>query len=268
MSAGRLAGRVALITGAGEGIGRAAALLFAAEGASVGVLDVDEQRADRVVAEIVGAGGGALSLCADVAGDEQVRGAVSQLVSNYGGLHVLYCNAGVWLEGDGPVTEVDEEIWSRTVDINLNGTYRCCRRAIPEIVRSGGGAVITTSSPVAARPEPAYDAYTASKGALISLTRSIAQVYARDGVRANVLMPGAIRTAMTRDAFADEKYLREAERMTLLGRIGEPEEVARAALYLASDESSFVTGTVQVVDGGWLLGPEHDPRPPEGPASG
>jgi NAD(P)-dependent dehydrogenase (short-subunit alcohol dehydrogenase family) len=253
---GRLEGKVALITGAGEGMGRAAALLFAREGAAVGALDVDPDRAERVAAEVASAGGRALALGVDVARSDDVRRAVADVVTEFGALHVLYNNAGVWLPGDGAVTELDEEAWDRTIAVNLNGVFHCCRHGIPELVRAGGGSVINTSSPVAVRPEPVYDAYVASKGAVLSLTRSIAQYYARAGVRANVLMPGNVETAMMRPALEDADFAEHVVRATPLNRIGQPEEVARAALFLASDESSFVTGSVQWVDGGWLLGPQ------------
>lgn len=253
---GRLTGKVALITGAGEGMGRASALLFAREGARVGLLDLDPDRAGATSEAIRQEGGEALPVVADVSVGDEVRDAVRAVVETFGALHVLYNNAGVWLPGDGPVTELDEDAWARTIAVNLTGVFLCCRHGIPELVRAGGGSVINTSSPVAVRPEPVYDAYTASKGGVVSLTRSIAQSYARFGVRANVLMPGNIETAMTRPSLEDPRYREHFLHTTPLGRIGRPEDVAYAALYLASDESSFVTGSVQWVDGGWLLGPQ------------
>ena len=255
---GRLEGKVALITGAGEGMGRAAAHLFAREGAAVGVLDVVGERTDAVVSEIRASGGAAIPLVADVASSEQVREAISAVVAEFGCLNVLYNNAGIWLPGDGATTELSLEAWERTLAVNLTGVFLCCRHAIPELIRAGGGSVINTSSPVAVRPEPVYDAYVASKGGVLALTRSIAQYYARSGVRANVLMPGSIETAMTRAAFEDPRYREFSLTMTPLGRLGRPEDVAYAALYLASDESSFVTGSVHWVDGGWLIGPQTD----------
>jgi NAD(P)-dependent dehydrogenase (short-subunit alcohol dehydrogenase family) len=255
---GRLDGRVALITGAGEGMGRAAALLFAQEGARVGVLDVDRERAETVAAEI---GEAAVAIAADVSSPADVRRAVEEVVRAFGALHVLYNNAGVWLPGDGSVVDLDEDVWHRTLAVNLTGVFLCCRFGIPALLEAGGGSVINTSSPVAVRPEPVYDAYTASKGGVISLTRSIAQHFGPRGIRANVLMPGSIVTAMTREALADPRYREASERMTVLGRLGEPEDVARAALYLACDESSFVTGAIHWVDGGWLLGPQEEAFP-------
>jgi NAD(P)-dependent dehydrogenase (short-subunit alcohol dehydrogenase family) len=258
---GRLDGKVALVTGAGEGMGRAGALLFAGEGARVGVLDLDAARAEAVAAEIEAAGGEAVAVAADVSSAGDVRAAVEAVAGAFRALHVLYNNAGVWLPGDGAVTELDEDVWHRTLAVNLTGVYLCCRHGIPHLLEAGGGSVINTSSPVAVRPEPVYDAYTASKGGVISLTRSIAQFYGPRGVRANVLMPGSIVTAMTREALADPRYREASERMTVLGRLGQPEEVAAAALFLASDESSFVTGSIQWVDGGWMLGPQEEAFP-------
>ena len=254
--ADRLAGKVALITGAGEGMGRAAALLFAREGAKVGVLDVVRERAEGVADEIRAGGGSAISLVADVSVSSDVRAAVEAVVEEFGLLNVLYNNAGIWLPGDGAVTELSLEAWDRTLAVNLTGVFLCCRHGIPELVRAGGGSVVNTASPVAVRPEPVYDAYVASKGGVLALTRSIAQYYARFGVRANVLMPGNIETAMTLPALEDPAYREHFLRTTPLGRAGRPEDVAYAALYLSSDESSFVTGSVQWVDGGWFLGPQ------------
>lgn len=239
-------------------MGRAAALLFAREGARVGVLDVDADRAEAVAATIRDEGGEAIPLAVDVSSAADVRRAVEEVVSAFGGLHVLYNNAAVWLPGDGPAVELEDEIWALTLAINLTGVFHCCRAGIPAIVRSGGGSVINTASPVAVRPEKGSDAYTASKGGVISLSQALAQYHAKDGVRVNVLMPGAIETAMTRAVFDDPVYREHALRITPLGRIGQPEDVARVALFLASEDSAFVTGTIQWADGGWLLGPELD----------
>jgi NAD(P)-dependent dehydrogenase (short-subunit alcohol dehydrogenase family) len=252
---GRLEGKVALITGAGEGMGRAAAILFAREGAKVGVVDSVAERAAETV-ELVE--GDAIAIAADVSSSEQIEEAVARVVRELGGLHVLYNNAGVWLPGDGAATEMDEEIWHRTLAVNLTGVWLCCRFGIRELIRGGGGSVINTASPVAVRPEAVYDAYVASKGGVISLTKSLAQYYARDGVRVNTLMPGSIETAMTRDSLAVREYREHSERFTILGRLGAAEEVAQAALFLASDESSFVTGSILWADGGWMLGPQTD----------
>jgi NAD(P)-dependent dehydrogenase (short-subunit alcohol dehydrogenase family) len=251
----RLDGKVALITGAGEGQGRASSILFAREGAKVGVLDVIAERAEESAKLVRQAGGEALPLVVDVSSPEQVDQAVATVVDTFGALHVLYNNAGVWLEGDGPVTELDVDVWRRTMEINVNGVFYGCRFGIPAIVKSGGGSVINTSSPVALRPAPVpYEAYATSKGAVLSLTRSIALHYARSGIRANVLMPGYIESAQTRDHFADPDQRARVQRAIPIGRIGTPEDTAYLALYLGSDESRFVTGGVFFADGGWSLG--------------
>jgi NAD(P)-dependent dehydrogenase (short-subunit alcohol dehydrogenase family) len=249
----RLAGRSALVTGAGEGIGRATALLFAAEGAHVGVLDVDPGRVAETVGQIAAAGGTATALPADVSRDEAVGRAVAELVEAAGGLDALVASAGIWDPRDTAAGELDAEVWERTIGVNLSGVFHACRHAVPAMLRSGGGSIVTVSSVVALRPEPVYAAYTAAKGGVISLTLSIAQHYAPAGVRANVLLPGAIETAMTREAFAVPEYRERALRHTPVGRVGQPEDLARAALFLATDEATFVTGAVLPVDGGWLL---------------
>jgi NAD(P)-dependent dehydrogenase (short-subunit alcohol dehydrogenase family) len=252
-ASGRLAGRAALVTGAGEGIGRATAVLFAAEGAHVGVLDVDPGRVDETVSQIAAAGGTATALPADVSRDEDVARAVGELVEETRGLHALVASAGIWDPRDTAAGELDVEVWERTIGVNLSGVFHACRHAVPAMLRSGGGSIVNVSSVVALRPEPVYAAYTAAKGGVISLTLSIAQHYAAAGVRANVLLPGAIETAMTREAFAVPEYRNRALRHTPVGRVGQPEDLAHAALYLAGDEAAFVTGAVLAVDGGWLL---------------
>lgn len=254
----RLAGKVALITGAGEGMGRTAALLFAREGARAGVLDIDEERARATVEAGEAEGGKAVALRADVSSSGQVREVVATVVGAFGALHVLYNNAGVWPPGDGAASELEEEAWHRTIAVNLTGVFLCCRHGLPELIRAGGGSVVNTSSPVAVRPEPVYDAYAASKGGVIALTRSLAQYYARFGVRVNTLMPGSIETAMSQASLADPAYREHSERWTILGRLGQAEEAAQVALFLASDESSFVTGSILWAEGGWMLGPQSD----------
>jgi NAD(P)-dependent dehydrogenase (short-subunit alcohol dehydrogenase family) len=249
----RLAGRGALVTGAGEGIGRATALLFAAEGAHVGVLDIEPDRVEETVGEIARLGGAALPLPVDVAEDEEVAEAVLAVEEAAGGLHVLVNSAGVWDPRDTAVGDLDVEVWERTLAVNLSGVYHTCKHAVPAMERAGRGSVVNVSSVVALRPEPVYAAYTASKGGVIALTLSIAQHYAHAGVRANVLLPGAIETAMTREAFAIPEYRERALSHTPIGRVGQPEDLAYAALYLAADDAAFVTGAVLPVDGGWLL---------------
>jgi NAD(P)-dependent dehydrogenase (short-subunit alcohol dehydrogenase family) len=236
-------------------MGRAAARLFASEGARVAIVDVDRAGADETLELIRQEGGDAFVCIADVADAGSLRAALDATISRFGSLHVLYNNAGIWLPTDGAVTDLDEGAWHRTLAVNLTGVFHCCRYGIPALIDAGGGSIINTSSPVALRPDEVFDAYTASKGGVISLTLSIARHYAPKGIRANVLLPGAIATPMTEATLADPEARLQAERQTLLGRWGRPEEVAKAALFLASDESSFVTGSLQYVDGGWAIGP-------------
>jgi NAD(P)-dependent dehydrogenase (short-subunit alcohol dehydrogenase family) len=253
----RLAGKVALITGAGEGQGRATAILFAKEGARLALLDIRPDRLEETVDLVRKESPAAepLMLAADVSSADEMAAAVRTAVGTFGSLHVLYNNAGVWLDGDGPVTELDPSVWRRTFEINVDGVFFGCRFAIPAMIASGGGSVINTSSPVAIRPAPVpYEAYATSKGAVLSLTPSIAMHYASHGVRANVLMPGYIESAQTRDHFADPVQRARVERAIPLGKIGAPADVSFLALYLASDESRFVTGGVFYADGGWSLG--------------
>jgi NAD(P)-dependent dehydrogenase (short-subunit alcohol dehydrogenase family) len=245
----RLAGKVAIITGAAAGIGRAAAKLFAAAGAAVVVADIAEQGGASVVEDIKGRGGNALFVRADVADAPSVKSCVARTVEHYGRLDVLYNNAGGSSSDDGRVTEISAEILTRVMAVNLLGTWHFCHYGIPEIVRCGGGSLINTSSALAAGMQAgSRHAYTAAKGGVLSLTRAIALDYAGQRVRANVIVPGFT---------ASERVARDVEsHPQLTGRIkeqhplgyGQPLSVGYLALYLASDESAQTTGQVFAVN--------------------
>ncbi len=253
MSRGRLAGKVALITGAASGIGRASAELFAAEGARVVCVDWNEAAGREAVEEVRAAGGEAAFFCANVAVEAEVRAMIAFAVSAYGGLDILFNNAGVAAirEGrDNVVTELPAEDWDYTHAINLKGVFFGCKHGIPELIRRGGGAIVNTASAAAVRGSPfPIHAYTAAKGGVVALTRAIAVAYGRQGVRANAIVAGAIATPMS-NYYRDEWVRKMYEEAIPLGRVGEARDVAYAALYLASDEARFVTGHALVVDGG------------------
>lgn len=252
----RLAGKVALITGAGGGMGREAALLFAAEGASVVVADVRDDAARATAAAIRAAGGEALAVRCDVAVPEDNRAMVDAAVARYGCLHVFYANAGIVDRrpdgGDVGLERVSLETWQRILAVNLTGVFLGCRYAIPEIVKAGGGSVIITASVGALVAHRAHNhAYVASKTALLGLARNLAVEYAPQRVRVNCLCPGQIRTAMMEPFYSDPVRAQRIADLTPMARFGEAREVAQVALFLASDESSFMTGAAVVVDGGW-----------------
>ena len=247
----RLEGQVALITGAAGGIGREAALLFAAEGARVVVCDRDESGGEETVSRIEKARGSAAFVAADVSRAEEVRDAVAAAVDFGGGLHVLFNNAGVMPDGDGSPLDTPESVWQQVVDINLKGVFLGCKYGIPALLDSGGGSIINTASFVAVvGAATAQIAYTASKGGVLAMTREIAVIYARDGIRANALCPGPVNTPMLEELLADPAA--RARRMVHvpMGRLAEASEIARAALFLASSESSYVNGSTFLVDGG------------------
>jgi len=247
--AGRLDGKVALITGAANGLGRIAAELFAREGAKVVVADV----ADGTEAvDVIGAAGGSASYVAlDVTDDDSVRRAVEHTMSTYGGLHVLYNNAAISPGDDDDPTNTSDDTWSTVLDVNVTGLARCCRHGIPAMLTSGGGSIINVASFVAhvgaATPQIAY---TASKGAVLSMTREIAVIYARQGIRANALCPGPVLTPLLAKFLSDDAKRQRRLVHVPMGRFGEPIEIANGALFLASDDSSFMTGAALVVDGG------------------
>jgi len=245
--------KVAVITGGGGGIGRASAFLFANEGARVVVVDNKCVNGRDVVHTIVVNGGDAIFVEADVSKAEDVKRIFEVTKEKYGVLHILYNNVEICRRGvDGPVTEITVEAWNQILGVNLMGVFLCCKYGIPEIVRSGGGSVINVSSSAGVIGVPNCDAYTASKGAIIALTRSMAVEYAPRGVRVNCIVPCAVETPMLDESSRKDPSFDEKEFLstTPLRRFGRPEEIANMALFLASDEASYAVGGVFVMDGG------------------
>jgi NAD(P)-dependent dehydrogenase (short-subunit alcohol dehydrogenase family) len=247
----RLEGKVALITGAGNGMGRAAALLFASVGARIVVADAVEAGGAVTVDSVRDAGGDAIFVQVDVSDADQVSAMVDAAMQRYGALHVLYNNAGIFPADDAGVTDTPETTWDRVMDVNLKGVWLGCRFGVPAMLDSGGGSIVNVSSLVAlmgsATPQVAY---TASKGGVLALTRELAIEYSRRGIRANALCPGPIETPLLAELLGDPEWARRRLVHIPMGRPGRAEEVARAALFLASDDSSFMTGASLVVDGG------------------
>ena len=251
----RLTDKVALITGAGNGIGREASLLFASEGARVIVADVDEAAAKETVRLAGASGGQAVAATGDVAVEADVARMIEEGVRRFGGLHVLYNNAGVlWKDRDRSVLETDERWWDRVMAINLKSVFWVTKHGIPHLQRAGGGSVIVMGSVSALVGfTRAQDAYTAAKGGLISLTKSLAIQFAKEQIRCNVIHPGIVDTPLQAPYLTDA-IRKEFETGIPLGRIARPREIANVALFLASDESSFMTGAELVVDGGFTAG--------------
>lgn len=247
----RLKNKTALITGAGSGIGRETALLFAREGAQLIVADINETGANETASLVKAEGGEAYSIKADVskAGDNQAMVALAE--EKFGKLDILFLNAGIMHSADDNAETTEEDIWDLTMNINAKGVFLGCKYGIPALKRAGGGSVITTASFVAilgaATPQVAY---TASKGAVLALTRELAVIHARENIRVNALCPGPLRTELLMK-FLDTEEKKQRRLVHIpMGRFGEAREMASAALFLASDESSFVTGTDFLVDGG------------------
>lgn len=255
---GRLQDKVAFLTGAGSGIARAAARLFAAEGAKVAVAEIDAERGRATEQAILAAGGQALFVATDVTKEDSVRAAIEATVARFGRLDVLFNCAGGSIPADTFVTDVDMAVWDHTIDLDLKGTFLCCRHALPQIVRAGGGAVVNMSSGAALRGASPSHVYTTAKGAILSLTRALAGRHARDNVRVNAICAGRILTDRIVNTYGtmdtpgpivdpQNSAARVKEYPFWVGR---PEDIANVALFLASDESRMITGATIPADGG------------------
>lgn len=247
----RLADKVALITGAASGIGRASALLFASEGAAVAVVDVNDEAGRDTVASVEADGGRAVYVRADVSKAADCERMVAEAERAFGKLNVMFNNAGTMLADDGDAESTGEDVWDLTMNVNLKGVFLGCKYGVPALRRAGGGSIINTASFVAllgaATPQIAY---TASKGGVLAMTRELAVVHARENIRVNALCPGPLRTELLMK-FLDTEAKKQRRLVHIpMGRFGEAKEMAQAALFLASDESSYLTGSEFKVDGG------------------
>ncbi len=252
----RFAGKSVIVTGSGKGIGKASAVAFAREGASVAVADTSLRDAEETVASITTDGGQAIAVACDVSKTDEVRHLVAETVRAFGGVDALHNNAGVIRYGT--VADMSEEDWDFVLNVNLRATFLTCKYVIPELRRRGGGAIVNTSSVQAFASQRTVAAYSASKGAVLSLTRTIALDHAGENIRCNCIAPGSVHTPMLDQAaqtFAAEnpaQAITDWGKLHPLGRVGTPEEVAKLVLFLASDDASFCTGGCYTIDGGLL----------------
>jgi NAD(P)-dependent dehydrogenase (short-subunit alcohol dehydrogenase family) len=244
----RLDGKVCVITGAGGGMGREAALLFCEEGGRVCVADVDGEAAEKTASDARDA----FAIQVDVADPESVERMYAETAKQFGGIDVLYNNAGISPADDSSILETEPDAWQRVQDVNTKGVYLCCKYGIPYLLERGGGSVINVASFVAlVGAATSQISYTASKGAVLSLSRELAVQFARQGIRVNALCPGPVETPLLLRIFGDDPAAYERRRIHLpMGRLAKPREIVNAALFLASDESSYVNGATFLVDGG------------------
>ena len=249
----RLVDKVAIVTGGGGGIGGATARALAREGASVVVVDIDRAAADRVVEEIVGAGDSALALHADLSVEEQVAATIAAAMAEFGRLDVLHNNAALtdsdFLSRDTAVTDLALDVWERTMEVNLRSQMLTCKHAVPEMVRAGGGSIINMSSGASLKGDRTRTAYGVSKAGVNALTMYVATSHGKKGIRANTILPGLVVTDAVR-AHLDEKVLAGLSKSTLTPNVGQPEDIADVVVFLASDESRYITGQMISVDGG------------------
>lgn len=248
---GRLQEKVAIVTGSGQGIGRASAERFAREGARVVVAEIREDTGRACAAAIEAAGGEALFVETDVTSADAVEGLVAQSVERFGSIDVLFNCAGGSIPEDVAITEVDlDAVWDHTLSLDLKGTMLCCRHVIPEMIRAGGGSIVNSTSVVALNGRYPLHVYTAAKGGVISFTRGIAGSYTTQGIRANAVAPGLVLSERLRERFGENAAAAMASQKDHPFSVGEPPDIAAVALFLASDESRMVTGAVIAADGG------------------
>ncbi len=251
MASGKLEGKVALVTGAGSGIGRASAELFAREGARVAAVDIRAEAAAATAAAIEAAGGDALAVPTDVADNGAVEAMAAAALERFGRVDVLMNTAGI-LDSYEPAAETADEVWRRVLGVNLDAMFFTSRALIPQMLENGGGAIVNVASTAGLNGGNGGAAYTTSKHGVIGFTRQLCFDYARHGLRCNALCPGAVETGMTKEIFASPSAeVMKAVESAPIGRWAQPEELATAALFLASDDASFVNGAVYVVDGGF-----------------
>lgn len=247
----RLANKVAIITGSGGGMGQAAAGLFAREGASVVVTDVLAEAGEETASRIRDEGGNATFVKADVANEDQVKALVNAAIEAYGRVDILYNNAGIMPSSDGSVLNISEELWDRILDVNLKSAFLCSKHTIPHMIKQGKGSIINIASFVTFMGcTVPQDAYGASKAGMLALTKSLAVQYGPHGIRCNAICPGPIETALLSHLWESEQARQLRLNRIPLGRFGEINDIIYMALYLASDESAWTTGTWLIIDGG------------------